>query len=137
MRDDTIDNDDVTPQTNIRYKWKSLWLSPGLSGMNSLLKERWDPPLYFGGSSASHPGCPLGGLPDDGPFGDGGYRLSRGPSHEDPHMVVHLLDGSPDNGNGDSDCSIMIEIQLEHISSTHSFSMHRFSLNADPCVTLA
>ena len=29
----------------------------------------------------------------------------------------------------------MIETQVENISSTHSFGMHRFSLSMDSCVT--
>ena len=32
-------------------------------------------------------------------------------------------------------CSIMITTRVEHISSTHSYGVHRFSLSADSCVT--
>ena len=31
----------------------------------------------------------------------------------------------------------MIETQVEHISLTHSFGMHKFSLHLDSCITHA
>ena len=34
-------------------------------------------------------------------------------------------------------CSIMIETQVEHTSSTHSIGAHRFSLSMDLCITHA
>ena len=29
----------------------------------------------------------------------------------------------------------MIETQVKHISSTHSFGIHKFSLSGGPCIT--